>query len=153
MYSVNMQKTFHISEINAIALELLHIIQSHQSQAGATIITLSGDLGAGKTTLVQALAQALGITEPLHSPTFIMYKRYPISDNHKWISLIHGDMYRIESDDQIPPLHLEEIFNDPSNLVCIEWSERIATIVPPRVISVSLKHETDPEKRTITVVY
>ena len=63
---------------------------------GATIVGLSGDLGAGKTAFVKAAAKALGISEEVLSSTFVIAKFYDIPEHHHWSRLVHVDAYRIE---------------------------------------------------------
>jgi len=84
---------------------------------------LSGDLGAGKTTFVQALAKALGVTEPVQSPTYVLMKKYQTTSS-KFQTLVHVDLYRLEKPEELETLKLEEMFADPGALVAIEWPER-----------------------------
>ncbi len=79
------------------------------------VLTLSGDLGAGKTTFAQGFAQGLGIKDKIISPTFILMKSYGI--------FYHIDLYRLE-DVRLEQLGLDEIIQNPKNIVLIEWPER-----------------------------
>ncbi len=91
------------------------------------IILLQGELGSGKTAFAKLLAEELGITEVVTSPTFILLKAYPIADNPKFKRLVHVDLYRLESADakQVVDLGLQEYLDDEQSLVLIEWPERI----------------------------
>ena len=87
-------------------------------QPGAVIL-LSGDLGAGKTTLVQAIAQGLGIAEPVNSPTFVLLNEYLTGRS----PLYHFDLYRLEPE-EIDALGLEELLAG-AGLKAIEWPDRL----------------------------
>ncbi len=95
----------------------------------ATVLTLEGDLGAGKTAFVQCLGRSLGVTEPIISPTFVVMKSYETTDE-QFHTLVHMDAYRIESEDEVFPLHLDLLFKQPHTLCCIEWPTRIAGVLP-----------------------
>ncbi|HVV15206.1 MAG TPA: tRNA (adenosine(37)-N6)-threonylcarbamoyltransferase complex ATPase subunit type 1 TsaE [Candidatus Paceibacterota bacterium] len=93
---------------------------------GAAVLALSGDLGAGKTTFVQALARELGIQETVQSPTYVLMKSYPIAYK-QFTTLIHIDAYRLEKPEEFAALKPDIFLADPTNLVCIEWPEKAGT--------------------------
>ncbi len=117
--------------------------------AGGKIIALEGPLGAGKTTFAQGFAQALGIKEPLQSPTFILMRQYKIPGNEEG-KLFHIDPYRLEDRAQAQSLGLDEIFANPRNIVLIEWADKLREELPKHHIRVQMKI-LSPEKREITV--
>jgi len=96
---------------------------------GATVVGLSGDLGSGKTTFVQGVAHALGITQRVTSPTFVILKRYKTTDD-KFTTLIHIDAYRLEESAELISLGWEEILKEKDTLVLIEWPENVKSVVP-----------------------
>jgi tRNA threonylcarbamoyladenosine biosynthesis protein TsaE len=111
---------------------------------------LTGPLGAGKTTLVQAVGKALGIEEPITSPTFSYLHVYDLPREYRGIyRLVHIDAYRL-SVEQVITKGITEYLHDQTALVCIEWGERIEPLLPKphRSISISMDHEAS---RTITV--
>jgi len=110
-------------------------------QGGAVVVGLYGNLGAGKTTLTQCIAKALGVEETVNSPTFVLEKIYliPTTHNKLFTNLIHIDAYRIEKSDELLHLGWEEIIADPKNLILIEWPERVTDIMPPH-IKINLSH-------------
>lgn len=87
-------------------------------------ILLEGELGAGKTTFVQGLAQGLGINTPITSPTFVLLNVYPLPQSSLLKQLIHIDLYRITEEASLAQLDLESLQADPNNLLIIEWPER-----------------------------
>ena len=101
----------------------------------ATVLALHGDLGVGKTTFTQILAAELGVTDFVTSPTFVIQKIYPTRDK-RWGRLVHIDAYRLDGFDNIEPLRLTDLWNEPTNLVVIEWPERIASHVPKQAIHI-----------------
>jgi tRNA threonylcarbamoyladenosine biosynthesis protein TsaE len=96
----------------------------------ATVVELIGDLGAGKTTFTQAIAQHLSVSETVVSPTFVIQKRYTIPNHPHFKTLIHIDAYRLESPDEILRLNWKEDLENPENLVLVEWSEKIQSHLP-----------------------
>lgn len=120
------------------------------SQARAVVCTLSGDLGAGKTTLTQAIARELGIGETLHSPTFVIRKRYE-TKNSVIRQLIHIDAYRLNSGEEIKKIKFEDDLKLPNTLICLEWPEQISDLGLKPDIEVILKH-VDETTREITVL-
>lgn len=140
-----MKKTFHKSEIQKIASEVLDFVEKNKKEEGATILTLSGDLGAGKTTLTQALAKELGVKENVISPTFILMKSYELkSKSHK--QLVHIDAYRFDSHKELEKIGFAEIISNKGNLVLLEWPEKVNEVIPDSAIKVRLTHKNEEER-------
>lgn len=116
-----------LSELSALAEKTLTRLPVHLNRAA--LIALTGELGAGKTTFVQALARALGVTETVQSPTYVLMKSYPISYK-QFTTLVHIDAYRLEKPEEFSALKSDTFLNDPHNLVCIEWPERVTGKLP-----------------------
>lgn len=91
------------------------------------IITLTGDLGSGKTTLAKSLGKALGVKKHLTSPTFTFVNRYPLPHNK---SLLHWDFYRLTSPLETEPLGFYEELHNPQHYHLIEWPEIITKYLP-----------------------
>ena len=89
-------------------------------------------MGSGKTTFVQGLAEGLGITKKIISPTFIIMRTYELKDHPTKKFFYHVDLYRIESEQDIEGLGLLEIMQDSESIVIIEWPEKIASILPEK---------------------
>ncbi|MDQ5949234.1 MAG: tRNA threonylcarbamoyladenosine biosynthesis protein TsaE [Patescibacteria group bacterium] len=119
--------------------------------SGATVVGLYGDLGAGKTSFTQGVAQALGIQENVVSPTFVIEKIYELgAEGQPFSHLIHIDAYRIETSSELLHLGWNEIISNPTNLILIEWPERVADIMPPH-IKIQFTHMQD-EGREIEIM-
>ena len=95
----------------------------------AHVVGLSGDLGAGKTTFVQNVAKELGGTQAVTSPTFVLAQRYTIQ-RAPFTSLIHIDAYRLK-EDETHTIGWERFYTDPTNLILIEWPEKLVGVFPP----------------------
>ena len=116
-----------LQDIQSAARKVIRQL-SHKTD-GATLIVLSGDLGAGKTTFVQALAHELGITDAVQRPTYVLMKSYPIS--YKELTrLVHIDAYRLNSPHEFAALKPQSFLEDPHALVCLEWPEKAAGMLP-----------------------
>jgi tRNA threonylcarbamoyladenosine biosynthesis protein TsaE len=101
--------------------------------AEATILALSGDLGSGKTAFVKLLAKTYGVSETVTSPTFVIEKVYKLEVDmagQNFSHLIHIDAYRLESADQLAKLGWKQVVEDPKNLICIEWPEKVEALIP-----------------------
>lgn len=109
-----------------------------------TIITLDGDLGAGKTTLTRGVAQGLNITEVVQSPTFNIMKIYLKGDR----PLIHIDAYRLA--DFNTDIGLEEYIGYESGLTLIEWPEFIKNLLVDDHVEVNIKNLGD-DIRELTI--
>ena len=109
------------------------------------VITISGELGAGKTTLVQAICEGYGVTSEVTSPTFALVHEYAAARS----SVQHVDLYRLDSPSQLDALGWDEIVFG-HDLVLIEWPERAGDRIPAGHITLSLQHlPDDPGKRLL----
>lgn len=110
-------------------------------------IFLRGPLGAGKTTFLQGFAQALGITEPLVSPTYALEQRYPL---RAFGEFLHIDLYRLSPRDAEKLIAGSE---DHRGVRCIEWAERLGEREHDESITVTLEDEEGKEGRSLTVQF
>jgi tRNA threonylcarbamoyladenosine biosynthesis protein TsaE len=142
---------WHIVTLDELR-DIVLLVQQEASalkSVGATVITLRGDLGAGKTAFTKLLATTLGVADTVTSPTFVVMKQYEL-ENANWSSLVHIDAYRIETIDEAGPLRLEELLREPHTLVCIEWPEQISSLIPEVRIDIQFELHAD-ESRTVTM--
>jgi tRNA threonylcarbamoyladenosine biosynthesis protein TsaE len=115
-----------LDDTRKIARKLIKSID-HKSPK-ATVLFFQGNLGAGKTTLAQAIGRELGVSDTIISPTFILQKKYTTT-HPKFKHLLHIDAYRFEHEDEAKVLGLEELLSDTHTLIIIEWPEKIGNIV------------------------
>ena len=109
------------------------------------VVALRGELGSGKTTFVQGIAQGMGISPQLvKSPTFVIEREYAGP-----VPLIHIDGYRLESAPSIAWLDLDLMFS-PQKITVIEWAERFEGLLPEDAITLRLEH-VSVNRRRITV--
>jgi tRNA threonylcarbamoyladenosine biosynthesis protein TsaE len=110
----------------ALGETLAEILRPSGSKEGRLVI-LRGEVGAGKTTLVKGIAAALGaaVEEDVTSPTFTLVHEYESERVH----LFHLDLYRLETEEQIAVLGLEEMLAEPNALVLVEWGERFESVL------------------------
>ena len=109
-------------------------------QAG-DLICLQGDLGAGKTTFVQGIAQGWGSLDSVSSPTFILVNMYRRADESQ---LFHMDAYRLDSTPEAEELDLDSMLAESALIV--EWPERMDGLIPPERLWITLEHITDEER-------
>ena len=105
------------------------------------IIAFESDLGGGKTTFIQGLAHGLGIKSKIVSPTFVLEKIYKIPK--KKFSFYHYDVYRLGAD---PLLTAEILENAKTNIVAIEWAEKIKKFLPKNTLWIKITGEDNQRK-------
>jgi tRNA threonylcarbamoyladenosine biosynthesis protein TsaE len=109
------------------------------------IVAISGDLGTGKTTLVQAICRGAGVTEPVTSPTFALVHRY---QGARYV-IHHIDLYRLETPEELTNLGWDDIAASHS-IVLVEWPERGAGRIPPDAVPIDLEYDpVDPDRRLL----
>ena len=107
---------------------------------GGEVITLQGDLGAGKTTFVKGLALGLEITNVVNSPTFVLMKVYPIDKGS--MQLVHIDTYRVGSSRDLVEIGVLDYLGHKDTIVVVEWPEKITDLLHGKnVISLELAHD------------
>ncbi|MEN9413534.1 MAG: hypothetical protein RLZZ342_621 [Candidatus Parcubacteria bacterium] len=116
----------------------------------SVMVVLSGDLGVGKTTFVQAVARALGIQEPVRSPTFIIMQIFelPAPAQSGFARFIHIDAYRLKHAGELEMLGWGELIADPRNLIFMEWPEQVLGAVPEWAQKVTLGGDGDTRRIT-----
>lgn len=131
------------TETEAIGVEVA------RSLPRGSVVLLDGDLGAGKTVFSRGFARALGIDEPVSSPTYTIVQEYELPEKGR---LYHLDLYRISGVDAALAFGVDEFLNDPSSYALVEWPERITGILPDNAVHITLKHIGE-NQREITVEY
>jgi tRNA threonylcarbamoyladenosine biosynthesis protein TsaE len=114
---------------------------------GGELLLLEGQLGTGKTTFTQGLAQGMGIEEVINSPTFTLLKEYegapagpggPLQQRRRGPALYHFDLYRLDNPEEIVDLGFEEYFIGDGVSV-VEWAERAGLYWPSEQLRIRLK--------------
>ncbi len=145
-------ETHTIASIEALSEFVQNLVGKLPVREEATTVTLTGDLGAGKTTFVQQLAKNLAVTETITSPTFVVMKQYDIENNDtKFTQLIHIDAYRIEDSAEMTVLGFEGLLTQPKTLICIEWPEKIQELIPENAVQIELATTETEGERIITI--
>lgn len=136
-------KTKSFKETQKLGVDFVIQLRSEQAKKknAATVITLQGDLGSGKTTFLQGFAKGLGIKEKILSPTFVIQKRFG--------NFYHIDCYRLKNYKDILELGWEKIIKNPKNIVAIEWPEKIKKLLPRNTILLKFKF-IDEQTREIS---
>lgn len=107
-----------------------------------TVITLEGDLGAGKTTFTKGLAQGLGVTRTVNSPTFTIIKEY--TDGK--LPLYHMDVYRLEESDE--DLGFDEYFHG-DGISVVEWAKFIEDMLPAELLKININYVNETDRKII----
>jgi tRNA threonylcarbamoyladenosine biosynthesis protein TsaE len=128
------------TELDQLAAEI-----SQTLPRGANLY-LSGELGAGKTTFTRALLKQLGSLTSATSPTFSLLNYHTTADDHK---IIHADLYRLTTADDVFSLNLLEALDDPGTTVIVEWPEKGHPILPAPSRHLHFSHHT-PDTRVIS---
>jgi tRNA threonylcarbamoyladenosine biosynthesis protein TsaE len=111
------------------------------------VVSLGGDIGAGKTVFVQGLAAALGVRSRVTSPTFTIVHEY-----EGRYRLVHVDVYRLESFQEVLDLGFEELL-DPEAIMLVEWGEAVAPLLPRRHLEVHISRGEDADEGERMLVF
>ncbi|MDP3997490.1 MAG: tRNA (adenosine(37)-N6)-threonylcarbamoyltransferase complex ATPase subunit type 1 TsaE [bacterium] len=137
-----------VEEMNSLAEELA------EDLAGGDLVLLYGELGAGKTTLVKALARVLGVKEEVTSPTFNIVAEYEAVGQAGIDKLVHVDLYRLAggaaAGDYIVKEALEQAQNK-DRLTVIEWADRLGEAAPVNAKKLYLKHGLKENERVVEI--
>ena len=113
--------------------------------APGDVVSLTGDLGAGKTTLIQGAAEGLGVSEPVLSPTFTLVREY-LGDQRVY----HLDVYRLDRLHEVLDLGFEEIL-DRGGVVFIEWGDAIQALLPDTYLQIELRVNEVDDRRLVFI--
>ena len=109
------------------------------------VVGISGELGTGKTTLVRAIARALGVRASVTSPTFALVHRY----DGDGVAVYHVDAYRLKSPAEAGDLGFDEMLRDAQAVVLVEWPERLGAAAPPLTHRIALGYADRAERRRL----
>jgi tRNA threonylcarbamoyladenosine biosynthesis protein TsaE len=110
------------------------------------MVLFSGELGAGKTTFITGVSQGLGIKDTLSSPSFAILNVYKIRGKRRFI---HADLYRLDSIDEILNTGIEDYFYGRSNLVFIEWGDKLRDYLKSDYLEVEFNYMDDLKRQVV----
>ena len=122
---------YELSQTQQVAADILPDLKKQDSK----VVTLTGDLGVGKTTLMKAIMEQLGYQGVVLSPTFTYVNVYECANG---LTVFHFDLYRLNSQVQFEQLGFLEYLEQPNSLVFIEWPEVIVPILPKNSMHLAL---------------
>ncbi len=125
-----MEKTFSLRELDQIAQEIIDFIENNNIQ----VVAFYGKMGSGKTTLIKAIGEKLGVIDTVQSPTFAIINQYQLEDGG---SIFHFDFYRLDKIEDAINIGVEDYFYS-GELCLIEWPEIIETLLPDNTLRIKL---------------
>ena len=139
-------KRYKIKTLSALE----EFVKKHKAQFDTPhCFAFKGEMGSGKTTLIQLLLKTFGINNLQGSPTNAIVNQYYNETTHK--EYYHLDCYRIKNDFEAFDLGLEELFHEKKTIF-IEWPEKVMRFLPEETVWITIHHESD-DTRTIDIAY
>lgn len=134
-----------LDELEVLATEFAHSLSPKKE--GATLVTLSGELGAGKTAFTKTLARAFGAADEVTSPTFTLQREYALKEDCPFKRLVHIDAYRLNSGAELGPLRLPDTLSERETLVVLEWPEQVRDALPAADVALTLEALPDGSRK------
>jgi tRNA threonylcarbamoyladenosine biosynthesis protein TsaE len=134
-----------LADLDAFAQRLL---EEMVPASGASVLALSGELGAGKTSLTQALGRALWVAEKIPSPTFLIMRSYAVA-HPRFSKLVHIDAYRVDDPHELDILGFADLLREQGTLIVIEWPERIETLIPRDATRLRMRQGERADERQV----
>lgn len=138
-------------ETGLIARDLAKELSKRKSSKNSLVIGLSGELGAGKTTFIKSFIRALGVKKRVTSPTFLILRRFRLPKGGAYKNVFHIDVYRVKEGKELKEIGIEDIISNPTNIVLVEWADRVRGILPKEMIWLKLEHTEQENERQITI--
>ncbi|MBU4536573.1 tRNA (adenosine(37)-N6)-threonylcarbamoyltransferase complex ATPase subunit type 1 TsaE [Patescibacteria group bacterium] len=138
-----------IEEMKDFANFYIKNLQKNKDKA--TVIILKGDLGSGKTTFTQQVADIFEIKDYITSPTFVIQKRYETNNSQSlgFKNLIHIDAYRLGSGKELLDLGWKENISNLENIILIEWPERVIEVLPKDIKTLKFTFLNENEREIV----
>ncbi|MCB0669514.1 MAG: tRNA (adenosine(37)-N6)-threonylcarbamoyltransferase complex ATPase subunit type 1 TsaE [Saprospiraceae bacterium] len=127
------------AELDQIIDHLMPLLEN------SPVVTLSGDLGTGKTTLVRAICARLNVVDAVSSPTFSIINTYLTADG---VQIHHIDLYRLEKAEELIQIGIED-YLDSGELTFIEWPGLIEAALPDNTVQLRLEHMSDHTRKIV----
>lgn len=131
-----MQKVYSLQEVHQIADWIINNCQSQN-------LLFYGEMGVGKTTLIKSIVNKLGSQDQVTSPTFSLVNEYH-AGNHK---IFHFDFYRINSEEEVYDIGIEDYFLNEKDWILMEWPELIPNLVPEKFSKISIELTSNMQRR------
>jgi tRNA threonylcarbamoyladenosine biosynthesis protein TsaE len=133
-----MGRVFGLQDLSNVSKDVI------KSAEGLTVWLLTGEMGAGKTTLAKSICRELSVKEVVSSPTFSIINEYKTSQGK---SIFHFDFYRLKSEVEAYDIGVNEYF-ESGNICLVEWAEKIPSLIPDHYFEITLQI-SDPTSRAI----
>ncbi|NOS54775.1 MAG: tRNA (adenosine(37)-N6)-threonylcarbamoyltransferase complex ATPase subunit type 1 TsaE [Cyclobacteriaceae bacterium] len=133
-----MGRVFGLQDLSNVSKDVI------KSAEGLTVWLLTGEMGAGKTTLAKSICRELSVNEVVSSPTFSIINEYKTSQGK---SIFHFDFYRLKSEVEAYDIGVNEYF-ESGNICLVEWAEKIPSLIPDHYFEITLQM-SDPTSRAI----
>ena len=133
-----MEITFSLDQINEVAEKVI-------AQNPHKIILFNGEMGAGKTTFIKALAKALGVSSPTNSPTFSLVNEYETNDGNL---VYHFDVYRLKNETEAYDMGIDEYLYS-GEWCFIEWAEKIENLIPKEHSIITIEGLPDGQRKLV----
>jgi tRNA threonylcarbamoyladenosine biosynthesis protein TsaE len=135
-----MNRTYFLDEI----VELAKTLRGFTSIS--KVMTFEGDLGAGKTTLINAVCKNLGVKDVVGSPTFSIINEYQFEEGGREFPVYHIDLYRLEDEEEAQQAGVEACLYS-GHLCFVEWPQKVPSVLPEEIILVQLTAEGENMRR------
>ncbi|MGI8581053.1 MAG: tRNA (adenosine(37)-N6)-threonylcarbamoyltransferase complex ATPase subunit type 1 TsaE [Chitinophagaceae bacterium] len=132
-----MESIYSLSEIENAAVKFIDFLDQH------TVVAFHGNLGAGKTTFIQAVCKQLGVKENVSSPTFSIINQYKTEKNK---TIFHIDLYRVKDVEEAINAGVEECIYG-GDICFIEWPEKVLSILPAHTVNVFIDPVNETKRR------
>jgi tRNA threonylcarbamoyladenosine biosynthesis protein TsaE len=134
-----MLSSFTLDQLPQIAASLLTKIGAHK------IVVFNGHMGAGKTTLITALCNVLGVLDAATSPTYTIINQYKTKQNQ---TVYHMDWYRLKSEEEAIEAGVEEVLYS-GNICLIEWPQNAAGLLPANTLYITIEAIDDQHRKIV----
>lgn len=136
VYICSMDTVFSLTEINTVACQLW------AATGAGKVLAFHGNMGAGKTTLIHALCEGVGVTDPVSSPTFSLINEYDSPAG----TIYHMDLYRVNSETDAIRAGIEDALYSGATCL-VEWPEKIPGLLPEHTIHIQLSLAPEGKRR------